>query len=101
VDGSLTATVLASGFVVTIPNKTTVYEATPMDTLVRGTFVMPSSPMNGQHQVIGTTQTIVELIVNANAGQTIQAGMNGATLSANTSIEWVWSSQNHCWYRIR
>jgi hypothetical protein len=87
----------ASGFSLTIPNGYGTVLLTPAATLASGALTLPQTYPQNQDLVIGSTQTVTALTLNANSGQSI----NGAptTLAANTSVKF--RLEGATWYRLQ
>jgi hypothetical protein len=87
-----------TGFSQTIANTTIFYIIEPAGTLASGTVTMPASPVDGQHVSILSTHTITSLTINANTGQSIKNVPT--TMTANTSVSWIYKTSTTTWYRV-
>lgn len=97
-DGSLVTAVPTTGFTNTIPNNCTTYLMAPAGTLASGTVNMPAAPFDKQRVVIASSQTITSFTVSGN-GKSLPN--SPTTLSAGTSVEYLYFNATSTWYRLR
>ncbi len=65
-------------------------------------ITLPPSPPDGQLVTIGTDTTLTTMVtVTAGGSDTLSATYNSQTLTAVTSVQFVYNSANTTWYRIR
>jgi len=65
-------------------------------------ITLPPSPADGQVVTIGTATTLTTLVtVTAAAGTSLNATYNSQTLSAVTSVQFVYDLPTTTWYRLR
>lgn len=63
---------------------------------------LPSAPADGTHVVISTDTTLTSMVtVTAGGTDTLNATYNSQTLTAVTSVEFVYVAASTKWYRIR
>jgi len=93
----------ATGFNITIQNNTYTLILDPAGALLAGTIVMPSAPNDGQVVRISCTQSITNLTVNANAGQSIKNAPTTFTVSltGDQGYEFQYTVANTTWYRLQ
>jgi len=87
-----------AGFSITIPNSIGAYIIKPAGTLATGTFIMPSTPYDGQILRVSSSQIVTTLTVNANAGQTIFGAPT--TISSTVPFGYIYRLADTSWYRV-
>lgn len=66
------------------------------------TITTPALPWDGQIFQLATDTTLTTLVtVTPNTGQTLQAAFSAQTVTAGTSIEWMFVAATSKWQRIR
>lgn len=88
---------LATGFSITIGDRTTVLTLTPAGVLATGTITMPKTPYDGMPVEVSSTQTITGLTVSPNSGQTIKNAPT--TLTAGLGFGYYYNLAATTWYR--
>ena len=92
-----------TGFSITIANGIQTLILEPAGTLLAGTIIMPSTPVNGQLIRITSTQNITALTLSPNAGQSIVNAPTGFTvnLTGDQGYELIYRLANTTWYRLQ
>lgn len=86
-----------TGFNVTPGNEEGERMLRPAGTLLAGYVTMAPSPVDGRRWCVFTTQTITNLYLTANTGQTLQDAVT--TLAANARVCYTFSLSNTTWNR--
>lgn len=87
-----------TGTTVTIDDVTRYYRVTSTANAAN-TVVLPANPVEGQTVAIFTGANITTLTISPNTGQSVSSTF-AATLTAHTSITYVYNSANTTWYRV-
>jgi len=88
----------ATGFSFQIPNGINIVYAKLTGTYANGTFIMPTSPLNGQLLRFATNNTITALTLTPSTGQTVVGAPAGLTI--NTGIAFFFDRQTGQWLRL-
>ena len=96
-DPSVAYNVPLTAFALTIAAGILTLILDPAGTLAAGAVTMPAAPYDNQPVTIMSSQIVTALVINANAGQTI----NGAptAFAANTAFRFRYKLSNTTWYR--
>ena len=66
------------------------------------TITTPANPVDGEIIQIATDTTLTTRVtLTANTGQTLNTALSSATISANTSVEYMYSLATTKWYQLR
>lgn len=95
-DQSYSLQVPTTGFSITIVDGVVRQILNPAGTLLAGTIVMPSAPIDGQIVKVSTTQTITSLTVSGNSGQSVIA--TPTTLVAGGSFSMIYVLIATTWF---
>jgi hypothetical protein len=90
-----------TGATLTIGSSTvnqSVLAVNPAGGLAALTIILPAAPVDGQRALIFTSQAITALTMQA-PGTTLNNPVT--SLTANQSVEWLWSLSNNTWDRIQ
>lgn len=89
-----------TGFSIAIPNNVNFYIINPAGTLATGAFTMPSLPYDGQVVGVSSSQTVTTLTINGNTSQNIITSPTLTTsITAGSSIKFIYRAANLTWYR--
>lgn len=70
-------------------------------TIAALTITLPATPLDGQAVSIFSRSIVTALTLNAGAGETIAAGHTLTTLTALTSVDYMYDLATTSWYRIK
>lgn len=97
--GSYAKLVPSAGFSATFGNFQRILALAPSGTLTYGYTTLAPNPVDGAENCTFSTQTITELTVSANAGQSINNAVT--TLAANAQACFLYSQSNKTWDRSK